>query len=275
MPGQKRTFLLCQPGRHFYFALTPLGTLLTNLRCSRYISIRANTRFCFALPHRGFRKLEITGVFQIMILNFRRFCQFTSAAILAVATASAQTVIPLTSAGNTGAAPNGIAANSTELLYTQPYCSGNQTRGIYKMNLPLGSGTPYDSTLLNTLPETGACSENYLAVSTGLDGFTAGSTYATGSSTTNSANEAVYRNGSLFIDNLPASAHHAGVTFDTTGTFVFNLIVTLETSVRVYNSAGALVASYPVPTTLGPYVLEGATVAPFRASHALPAFVAC
>ena len=158
-----------------------------------------------------------------MILNFKATYIVACAAILAVGIALADTppaVISATSTGNTGAGLNGIAATTTELLITQPYCAGNQARGIYLENL--GAGT---STLTTPLPERGVCSENYLAISPGLGGFTAGDTYATGAST-NTNNEAVYKNGALFIDNIPASFHHAGITFDSSGTFGFDLIVT-------------------------------------------------
>jgi hypothetical protein len=187
------------------------------------------------------------------------FFRLACAAFVAGITASGQTLIPLTSPGNTGGGPNGIGVTSGELLYTQPYCAGKQTRGIYAMNLPLSSTAP-NSTMVAPIPEEGVCSENYLAISPGLGGFTAGDTFATGVSTTAPANEAVFRNGNtLFVNGLPASNNHAGVTFDTAGTFGFSLIVTLEGSARGYNSAGALQFTYNAPAA---YVLEGATVAP-------------
>ncbi|HWY46196.1 MAG TPA: hypothetical protein VNX70_02360 [Bryobacteraceae bacterium] len=193
-----------------------------------------------------------------MRLKGKLFWRLACAATIAAMTATPQqtpTIIPLTSAGNIGAAPNGISSTSGELLFTQPYCHGFQSRGTYKVNLPGGG-----STLVETIPEVGQCSENYLVMSQGLGGFTAGDRYATGASITNPSNEAVYKNGStLFIDMLPASSHHAGVTFDTVGTFGFDLIVTLEGSVRGYDSTGALKFTYAAPSL---YVFEGATVAP-------------
>ena len=191
-----------------------------------------------------------------MILNFKATYIVACAAILAVGIALADTppaVISATSTGNTGAGLNGIAATTTELLITQPYCAGNQARGIYLENL--GAGT---STLTTPLPERGVCSENYLAISPGLGGFTAGDTYATGAST-NTNNEAVYKNGALFIDNIPASFHHAGITFDASGTFGFDLVVTAEGSVNGYSSTGALKFTYLAPAG---FVLEGAVVVP-------------
>jgi hypothetical protein len=81
----------------------------------------------------------------------------------------------------------------------------------------------------------------------------------------NPANEAVYKNGSFvpFIDGIPASNHHAGITFDTAGTFGFDLIVTAEGSVTGYNPAATPQFHYPAPAN---YVLEGATVAPLTYS---------
>lgn len=196
-----------------------------------------------------------------MRLNFNLFWRFAFAATVAALAVSAQqtpTIIPVPSPGNIGAAPNGIAVNATELLFTQPFCFGSQTRGTYKVNLPGGG-----STLLDPIPENFACpgSENYLTIATAQGGFTAGDRYVTAPSTTNPVNEAVYKNGSLvpFINGIPASNHHAGITFDTTGTFGFNLIVTAEASVTGYNPAG--VQQFTVAAPSG-YVLEGATVAP-------------
>ena len=199
-----------------------------------------------------------------MRLNFNRFWRFACAATVAALTASAQqtpTIIPVPSAGNNGAGPNGISVTASELLFTQPFCPGSQVRGTYKVTIatPIANST---STLLDPIPENFSCpgSENYLTISTGLGGFTAGDRYVTGASTTNPANEAVYKNGLLlFIDGIPASNHHAGITFDTAGTFGFDLIVTAEGSVTGFNPAAMPQFQYPAPVG---YVLEGATVAP-------------
>jgi len=201
-----------------------------------------------------------------MRLNFNLFCLFVSAATVAAVTASAQqtpTIIPVPSAGNSGAAPNGIDVTASELLFTQPFC-GSQVRGTYKVNIatPIANSS---STLVDTILGLGQCSENYLTISSGLGGFTAGDRYVTGASVMNSANEAVYKNGSFlpFIDGIPASNHHAGITFDTAGTFGFDLIVTAEGSVTGYNPAATPQFHYPAPMN---YVLEGATVAPLTYS---------
>jgi hypothetical protein len=191
-----------------------------------------------------------------MILNFKAMGIVACIAVLAAGTVLADTppaVISATSAGNTGAALNGIAATSTELLFTQPYCAGKQARGIYAENLAAGT-----STLTTPLPDRGVCSENYLAISPGLGGFTAGDTFATGAGS-NTNSEAVYKNGALFIDGIPASFHHAGVTFDASGTFGFDLIVTSEGSVTGYSSTGVLKFTYLAPAG---FVLEGAVVLP-------------
>src|SRR5690242_13729789 len=108
----------------------------------------------------------------------RSFCTLACSFLLGTSMVSAQTTFSATSAGNNGAAPNGIAVTPTELLFTQPFCSGQQTRGIYSENLTAGT-----SILVTTIPNAG-CAENYLAIASGLGGFTSGDTYTTGISTT-------------------------------------------------------------------------------------------
>jgi len=187
-------------------------------------------------------------------LCFTLICVATAAAITAAAD-TPPAIITATSTGNNGAAPIGIAATTSELLFSQPFCAGQQSRGIYGLNIAAGT-----STLVSTIPELGPCSENYFTISLGLGGFTAGDTFATGVSTTNINNEEVFKNGSVkFIDGIPSSKNHASVTFDTTGTFGFDLIVTAEGSVTGYDSAGAAKFTYLAPAN---YVLEGATVVP-------------
>ena len=181
---------------------------------------------------------------------------------VAIATAdTAPTVIPVPSPGNNGAAPNGIAVTPNELLFTQPFCAGNQVLGIYKADV--ASAT---SSLFQAIPEVGICAENYLTISSGLGGFTAGDTFATGASTTNSSNTEVFKNGSTpFVNAIPFSKTHAGITFDRSGTFQLALIVTLENVVIGYDSHANVLFTYLVPHTgMNPpdYVLEGATVAP-------------
>jgi hypothetical protein len=181
-------------------------------------------------------------------------CVMTFGTMIALAQTS-PAVIPVTSAGNNGGALNGIAATTTELLFTQPFCAGQQLRGTYQEDLVSGTAT-----FVSSIPETGICAENYNTISLGLGGFTAGDTFATGVSTTNTANEAVYKNGAnTFIDSLPSSKNHAGIGFDTSGTFGFNLLVALENSLNGYDSTGAATFTYPTP---GPFILEGAAVAP-------------
>jgi hypothetical protein len=201
-----------------------------------------------------------------MSLKLKLILAVGCAATVAAVTTSAQqtpTIIAVPSAGNTGAAPNGIAVTASELLFTQPFCPGSQVRGTYKVTIatPIANSS---STLVDTILGVGQCSENYLTISPGLGGFTAGDRYVTGASTTNPSDEAVYNNGStLFVDGIPASNHHAGITFDTAGTFGFDLIVTAEGSVTGYNPAATPQFHYPAP--MG-YVLEGATVAPLTHS---------
>lgn len=197
-----------------------------------------------------------------MRLMSKFICLVACSATLGVVSAAAQpfppAVISATSSGNDGAGPNGIAVTPTELLFTQPFQGSLQNRGIYTENLAAGT-----SSLVTTIPGGGPA-ENYLAISPGLGGFTAGDTFVTGISTSSSSNDAVYRNNltTAFIDPVPGSQNHVGITFDTSGTFGFNLIVTAVGLVTGYNSTGTATFSYTVP--LGPvsYDLEGATVAP-------------
>ena len=201
------------------------------------------------------------------------FLRCASAAFVAATIALAQqtpTIIPVPSSAsvstNVGAGLNGIALGSSGLFFTQPFCLGDQERGVYKANIasPVSGST---GTLVSPIPEIGPCSENYLAISSGLGGFATGDTYATGVSTMNPADEAVYKNGSLFIDGLPATKQHAFVTFDTAGTFGNDLIVTLEGEVRGYNAAGTMKFTYNLPASGPLYALEGATVAPMTFSY--------
>jgi len=100
--------------------------------------------------------------------------------------------------------------------------------------------------------------ENYFYISPGLGGFAAGSVYAT--NPTSLSSDAVYKDGILFINAIPDSnPGHAGITFDTVGTFRNAMIVTTSSGVFGFNSTGFLLFSYPAP---GGFLLESATVAP-------------
>lgn len=193
----------------------------------------------------------------------RNLCVLACTAMIGVAVAAGQTIFSANSSNNAGlgVAPNGIAATTGTLLFTQPFC-GPQQRGIYSENLPSGT-----SSLVATIPETGQCAENYLAISTGQGGFTAGDTFVSGWATNNSS-AAIYKNGStVFVASVPNSPQgHVGLAFDTVGTFGNNLIVTAQGAVMLYNSAGAAVATYPAPAGTT-YSLEGAAVAPLSFSQ--------
>jgi hypothetical protein len=110
----------------------------------------------------------------------------------------------------------------------------------------------------------GINAENGLAIAPGIgSGFTAGDKFASGVSTTNSANDAVYKNGSgtPFIDGISASLskHQTGLGFDEVGSFSGALIVTADATISLYNSAGTLLAHYTGPAG---FVLQASTVAP-------------
>ena len=193
-----------------------------------------------------------------MIPCFKAPYAFAIFTTVAPIIALSQTVINPTSAGNTGAAPIGVVATPTQLLFSQPFCAGQQVRGIYSANPVTGASTlvtPF--TAANT--NLGVCAENYFAISSGLGGFTAGDSFATAASPTTSGQEAVLRNGALFIDHIPASHQHAGINFDNAGTFGGALIVFSEGSVIGFGPTGTQLFSYPAPSN---YVLEDGTVAP-------------
>lgn len=180
------------------------------------------------------------------------------------------TVFAATSAGNTGAAPNGIAASRTELLFTQPYFGATagvggaaQTRGVYSENLTLGTAT-----FMTGLPTNGVTAENGVAIATGASGFTAGDVFATAASSTAGLDD-IYKNGVLFISGVPAavSAHQTFVGFDSVGTFGGVLLVSADTAVRGYSSSGTLLFTYPLPAPFNTtYVLQDAEVAPLTYS---------
>jgi hypothetical protein len=197
-----------------------------------------------------------------MKLDSQLFCRLALSITLGAAIATADTmpsIIHVPSPGNNGAAPVGIAVTPNELLFTQPFCAGNQVRGVYKADVMANT-----SSLFQAIPEAGVCAENYLTISTGLGGFTAGDTFVTGPSTTNPDDEEIFKNGSTpFVDLLAFTKRHAGITFDRSGTFDFALIATLRRVVIGFDSTGKVKFLYRVPNLLNPdYVLEGGTVAP-------------
>ncbi|HLG97603.1 MAG TPA: hypothetical protein VKX49_14915 [Bryobacteraceae bacterium] len=182
--------------------------------------------------------------------------------LISVAVGPAQTLLtPTTASAPDGIAPNGIGATTGELLFSEPYCtSTGQPRGIYSVTSI--SGTSASVVETTPLPETTNCAENYLYISPGLGGFTAGDVYAAGWNSANTAGE-IYKNGSAFVPIPGPYYGHAGVTFDTIGTFKFALIVTTTSGVFGYDSMGNSIFSYPLSSQLaGSYVLESATVAP-------------
>jgi hypothetical protein len=147
------------------------------------------------------------------------------------------------------------------LLFSQPYCQTiNQPRGIYSLTNLSGSVSPLSGGISEIIPltETSNCAENYFVISTGTGGFTPGAVYSMGWDANNTTAD-VYKNGSVFITGITGYAGHAGITFDTVGTFDYALIVTTTTNVFGYNSAGTLLFTYPVPSG---NLFESATVVP-------------
>src|SRR5579872_14019 len=157
-----------------------------------------------------------------------------------------------------GIAPNGITANPGGIFFTQPYADGLQPRGVYSITTAGAVG------VTSAIPSPNNVSaENGLAIvplNPG-SGFTAGDLYSTGVSAANPANDAIYKNGVLFKDGISAtvSQHQTALAFDTVGTFNGALIVTADTSITLYNSAGTVLKSFTGPSG---FVLQVSTVAP-------------
>jgi hypothetical protein len=192
-------------------------------------------------------------------------CLLTTAVIGTVSAQVQPTIIlPTATSAPNGIAPNGIGATTTELLFSQPFgTTAPQTRGVYSVTNLTPSGAVLNATVTETitLPTT-LNAENYFFISPGVAGFTAGAVFSTnpGSGTT----DAVFKNGALFINGIPdQSPGHAGLTFDTVGTFANAMIVTTPSGVFGFNSSGALLFAYPAPAG---FLLEGSTVAPLTNS---------
>jgi hypothetical protein len=185
-----------------------------------------------------------------------------------IGTMSAQvqpTIIqPTAASAPSGIAPIGVGATTSELLFGQPFgAAAPQARGIYSITnlVPNGGVLSATVTQTETLP-TSTDAENYFYISPGLAGFTAGAIFATNPSSPNT--DGIFRNGALFINGDPdLRPGHAGLTFDTVGTFSNAMIVTTPSGVFGFNFAGALLFAYPAPAA---FFLEGATVAPLTNS---------
>jgi hypothetical protein len=190
---------------------------------------------------------------------------FMIAAMIGTLSAQQPTIIlPTSTSAPNGIAPNGIGATTTELLFSQPFGTGApQSRGIYSATNFTSSGAILNTTVTNTvtLPTT-MNAENYFYISPGVAGFAAGAVFSTNPSS--GTTDAVFRNGALFLNGIPdQSPGHAGITFDTVGTFGNALIVTTPSGIFGFNSAGALLFAYPAPAG---FLLESASIAPLTNS---------
>jgi hypothetical protein len=204
-----------------------------------------------------------------MKLNTFAKCFAAGSLLLGTLSALAQQPTFITAPG--GIAPNGIGATTSELLFSQPYCDfpaiPSQPRGVYSAtNFVAGLPGQLNATAtkLFSLPTQAGCSatqgaENYFAISSGLGGFTLNSVYATTPGLIGM--DDVYKDGVLFIPNIHDNAPgHAGITFDTVGTFKNALIVTTGMAITGYSSTGALLFTFPAPVAQSAF--ESATVAP-------------
>ena len=130
----------------------------------------------------------------------------------------------------------GVAASTSQLLFTQPFCAtSGVTRGVYSVNTTTGAASLYAA-----IPETGTCTENYIALSTGSGGFAAGAAYVTAGGTIFVVPPGGGSATPLTItgDALSGPGGHSGIGFDTVGTFGNRLIFTSSDGVWAITSAG-------------------------------------
>ncbi len=183
---------------------------------------------------------------------------------LLVGTLAAQPTIitPTSASAPNGIAPNGIGVTPNELLFSQPYCSGEQARGIYPATALTPGSPSWTATIgsVSPIPDN-ACAENYFFISPGLGTFPAGSVYST--NPIDGSHDQVLKDGVVFVASVPdANPGHAGITFDQVGTFGYDLIVTTPSGITFYNSAGVLQSAMSIAPPSGGPLLETATVAP-------------
>jgi hypothetical protein len=203
-----------------------------------------------------------------MKTGFTTLAKYFAASVLLIGTFSTlaqqpTVILPTTASAPNGIAPNGIGATTNELLFSEPYCvvpGTSQPRGIYSVTGLTPSGSVLNGTVTKTVTITdNGCAENYFIISPGLGGFPANSVYSTNPS--GAATDEVDKDGSFFIGGIADSAPgHAGITFDSVGSFSYALIVTTPNAVYGFNSAGAPLFTYPSPGSTE--FLETATVAP-------------
>jgi hypothetical protein len=115
--------------------------------------------------------------------------------------------------------PIGVAATSSELLFTQPFCDGSVSRGVYKVDPATGNNS-----LLALIPNpTGLCVENYIAISPGYPGFPAGNAYVTSDATIYQVTPTGVRTAlTVTGSTLTSSEGHSGIAFNTaTGQLLF------------------------------------------------------
>jgi hypothetical protein len=188
----------------------------------------------------------------------------------------AQTVITPTSvpySNTTGIAPNGIGASSTAVFFTQPFIDTpplSQPRGLYTITVPGGVVSSVGTIPAgNPAPAMGAENSVTIVRSPAGSGFTPGDRYTTGPSPSGACGvgsfDAVYKNGSLFIDCLTSttSKHQIDVRFDEVGSFNGAMIITNDNHIGLYNSTPTLLASYTGPAG---FVLQASAVSPLSYS---------
>ena len=188
-------------------------------------------------------------------------------ALVAVATLTFGQPFTPTIVSTTIVQPVGIAADTTRVLVTAPYCDGggSSARGVYDVT----SGTATVFKLFSLPAGWNSCAESYIVISNGLGGFPAGNVYVT--------------SGNLVLQitpggtmttfatlNISSSVNpDIPITIDRVGSWGNRLIVTALSgsagnppTVFLIDNTGA-VTSFTVPASAGHGVqLEGPEVAP-------------
>jgi hypothetical protein len=173
--------------------------------------------------------------------------------------------------------PVGIAATTSNVLVSQPYCVSDSQTGVlspdhWQIVKVDTSGTVTHWADLPANPDYGVngtpgilsnCEESYLAISTGLGGFSAGHVFATqGGKIYEFDSGGGFVRTVATIPSIEVGFAHTGLVFDTVGTFKNNLIVvgtngSDKGEVWIVNSAGATVDASGNPTGLPIFTLAG------------------
>ena len=178
----------------------------------------------------------------------------------------------------------GVAATTEKVLFTRPFCQTGVTTAISPPGSSInprqifqlhgdGSVTVFGSLPdIPHQPEDGStCYENYLTISPGGGAWTSlyGHVFVLTANPTDSTASDVYHFGPTGTNyGVFTTIHglqpmeHAGIAFDSVGTWGFNLLVGGANGVYVIGPTGAILQQFPNPTTSASAVFESLRVAP-------------